>query len=105
MEELETPDLPLVDVEILSSLLHLSLGKWTPNKRFGGDELKTWGAQGAVNCQAMWKKLSRKIESGEIIPFYAEYMDVENRPRADSQWRTYALYMSQRLRARERGGN
>ena len=42
MEESEIPDLPLADVEILPSLLHLSLDKWTPNKRFGGGGLKTW---------------------------------------------------------------
>ena len=88
------------------SNIHLSLDKWAPSKRFGGDRLKTRGAQGAVNFQFMWKKLSCKIESGEIIPFYAEYMDVgKNRRRMDSQRRTSDSYMSQRLRARGKEGN
>ena len=55
----------------------LSLDKWESKQRFGGPQGKTWAAKEAVNCQAMWRKLSSKIETGDIIPFYAEYMDSE----------------------------
>ena len=43
------PDAPLTDGEIPRSILHLSLDKWAPHKRFVEDRLGTWGAQGAVN--------------------------------------------------------
>ena len=55
----------------------LSLGKWESKRRFGDPHGKTWAAKEAVNCQAMRRKLSSKIESGDIIPFYADYMDSE----------------------------
>ena len=63
-EESETPEVPMMDDGIPPSLLHISLDKWAHSKRFGGDRLKTW------------KHLSGKIENGDIIPFYAEYMEL-----------------------------
>ena len=38
---------------------------------------KVTGGQEAVNCQEMAKKLASHLESADIIPFYAEYMDIE----------------------------
>ena len=46
-------------------------------ERFGGPQRKTRGAQEAANCHAMRRQLSPHIESGDVIPFYAEYMDGE----------------------------
>ena len=59
----------LSDLNIFEALMYLSLDKWGSEQRFGGSQSKTLAAQEAVNCQAMWRKLSPKIESGDIIPF------------------------------------
>ena len=77
MRESEIPEVPLMDGAVPHSLLRLSIDRRTHTERFGGDRLKTWGAQGAVNCLVIWKKLPIKIENGDIIPFYAGYMAVE----------------------------
>ena len=67
----------LSDLDIFGALTYLSLNKWESKQRFGGPQRKTRSAQEAADCQAMRRKLSSKIESGDVIPLYVEYMDSE----------------------------
>ena len=64
----------LADSDIFEALIHLSLGKWESVPSFGSSKIKTRDAHEAGNCRAMWRKLSTKLENGDIIPFYSEYM-------------------------------
>ena len=75
--EITTSRYPLEEKEIFPALMYLSLDRWEAKRKFGGPSNKTWGAQEAVNCQALWRKLASKIETADIIPFYAEYMEVD----------------------------
>ena len=68
---------PLAKREIYNALRDYSLDKWEVRKGYNGSRLKSWGAQEAVNCQSMAKKLATKMENADIVPFYAEYMDME----------------------------
>ena len=68
---------PLAEREIYHALRDYSSDKWEVGKGYNGAKLKSWGAQEAVNCQSMAKKLATKMENADIIPFYAEYMDME----------------------------
>ena len=70
----------LAEKEIYQALRDYALDKWEGLKGYKGDMLKSWGAQEAVNCQEMAKKLATHLESAAIIPFYAEYMDIERTP-------------------------
>ena len=56
-----------------ASLRTLTIDKW----RTCGFQTsaKTWTARAALNCQSMLAKLSTGVTDGEIVPFYAEYMD------------------------------
>ena len=71
---------PLDEGAIYEALRETSLEKWHVENRAGGSSLKTWPAQEAVNCVLMSKELASKLETAKIIPFYAEYMDVERNP-------------------------
>ena len=44
----------------------LSLDKWRAGKQIN-DRSKTWGAQEAVNFQAMLRKLAAEVETAEIM--------------------------------------
>ena len=68
---------PLDEKKIFIALHDLSLDKWEGAKRYRAAQLLTWGSQEAVNCQEMAKKLSTRMESADIIPFYAEYMETD----------------------------
>ena len=70
----------LAEKEIYQALRDYALDKWEGLKGYKGDMLKSWGAQEAVNCQEMAKKLAMHLESAAIIPFYAEYMDIDRAP-------------------------
>ena len=45
-----------------------------------GSILKSWEAQESVNGQDMSKKLASMLESSDIVPFYAEYMEIDRTP-------------------------
>ena len=70
----------VAEKEIYAALRNYALEKCEVVKGGKGSALKTWGAQEAVNCQEMSKKLSAALESAVIIPFYAEYMDFDRTP-------------------------
>ena len=66
---------PLDEGAIYEALKETSLDKWVTSSK--GSCGKTWAAQEAVNCLSMSKELSSRMETAKIIPFYAEYMEVE----------------------------
>ena len=68
---------PLKESAIYEVMQETSLDKWVYNKG-GSDE--TWAAQEAANCLSMSKELATKMGNAKIIPFYAEYMEVERCP-------------------------
>ena len=56
------------------------LGKLEVCKGGNGGRTKVAGAQEAVNCQEMPKKLAAVLESAAIIPFNSEYMGIDRTP-------------------------
>ena len=70
----------VAEKEIYTALREYALEKCEVVKGGKGSALKSWGAQEAVNCQEMSKKLAAALESAVIIPFYAEYMDFDRTP-------------------------
>ena len=59
----------LPEKEIYTALRDYALEKCEVVMGGKGTSLKTWGAEEAVNCQEMPKKLSAALESAVIIPF------------------------------------
>ena len=70
----------LDEAAIYEVLKETSLEKWHVKNRTGGSSLKSWASQEAVNCVLMSKELASKLETAKIIPFYADYLDVERTP-------------------------
>ena len=68
---------PLDEKKIFIALRELSLDKWEGAKRYRAAQLLTWGSQETANCQEMAKKLPTRMESADITPFYAEYMETD----------------------------
>ena len=52
--------------KIIRAIREHALDMWRGGKP-GADRLKFWGAQEAVNCQAMLKKLMVNVENAEIM--------------------------------------
>ena len=56
----------LDEKEVIYARRELSLDKWCAWKPTN-ERLKTWGAQEALNCQSMLRKLAVKVETAEIM--------------------------------------
>ena len=56
----------LDEKEVMDALRELALDKWCVGKPTD-ERLKTWGAQEALNCQSMLRKLAVKVETAEIM--------------------------------------
>ena len=82
MDVAEVPPTPhqLEEKEIYMALRDYALEKRAVFNGGMGSVLKSWDAQEAVNCQEMSQKLAATLESAEIIPFYAEYLDCDRTP-------------------------
>ena len=68
-----------------------------------GSILKSWAKQDAVNFQDMARKLAAELESSDIAPFYAEYMDIERTPETGLAMEDVGLLYEHRAAASRAG--